>query len=160
MSAMTTGPEAPDDSAGKSRDFLTMTVGGQMFGIPVLEVQDVLGPQRITHIPLVPPEVAGALNLRGRIVTAIDARARLRLPKRQAGTREMSIVVDHKGELYSIIVDDVGDVLSLKQVQPNPPTLGLVWREVSGGIVRLENELLVILDVSRFLDFVRGETMH
>ena len=62
-------------------DFVTMFIEGQMFGIPVLVVQDVLGPQKITRIPLAPPEVAGSLNLRGRIVTAIDVRMRLRLPQ-------------------------------------------------------------------------------
>ena len=65
-----------------ARDFVTMTVADQFFGIPVLSVQDVLGPQRITRIPLSPPEVAGALNLRVRIVTAIDVRRRLGLPPR------------------------------------------------------------------------------
>ena len=58
-------------------DYVTMTIADQLFGIPVLQVQDVLGPQRITRIPLAPPEVAGSLNLRGRIVTAIDVRLRL-----------------------------------------------------------------------------------
>ena len=56
------------------RDYVTMTIAGQLFGIPVLTVQDVLGPQSITRVPLAPAEVAGSLNLRGRIVTAIDMR--------------------------------------------------------------------------------------
>src|SRR5271165_3855095 len=95
-------------------DFVTMFIEGQMFGIPVLMVQDVLGPQKITRIPLAPPEVAGSLNLRGRIVTAIDVRMRLQLPQRapDAGAG-MSVVVDMKGELYSLKVDQVGEVLSL-----------------------------------------------
>ncbi|HAI31166.1 MAG TPA: chemotaxis protein CheW, partial [Thalassospira sp.] len=71
-------------------------------GIPVLTVQDVLGPQRITRIPLSPPEVAGSLNLRGRIVTAIDVRKRLGLRDREDDEPGMSIVVDEGGELYSL----------------------------------------------------------
>ena len=59
------------------RDFVSVTIADQLFGIPVLQVQDVLGVQRITRIPLAPAEVAGSLNLRGRIVTAIDIRIRL-----------------------------------------------------------------------------------
>lgn len=153
--ATRTGPA----TAEAARDFVTMTVADQFFGIPVLSVQDVLGPQRITRIPLSPPEVAGALNLRGRIVTAIDVRRRLGLPARAAGLPSMSIVVDQGGELYSLAVDSVGEVLSLpvESFERNPPTLDPEWREVSGGIYRLEGKLMVVLDVARLLDIRRAE---
>jgi len=141
-------------------DFVTMFIEGQMFGIPVLVVQDVLGPQKITRIPLAPPEVAGSLNLRGRIVTAIDVRMRLQLPQcsPDAGAG-MSVVVDLKGELYSLKVDQVGEVLSLPaaKFERNPPTLDPLWREFSTGIYRLDEKLLVVLDVPRLLDFTRSE---
>jgi purine-binding chemotaxis protein CheW len=141
--------------AGEPHEFVSVTVAGQHFGIPVLQVQDVLGPQRITPIPLAPPEVAGSLNLRGRIVTAIDLRTRLKLPKLPDGEAGMSVVVDHDGELYSILVDAVGEVLSLDAgaQQRNPPTLDPAWRDVSSGIYRLDATLMVILNVARVLDF-------
>ncbi|HEX9461120.1 MAG TPA: chemotaxis protein CheW [Alphaproteobacteria bacterium] len=142
-----------------SRDYVTMTIADQLFGIPVLAVQDVLGPQRITRIPLSPPEVAGALNLRGRIVTAIDVRRRLGLPARAADNPGMSVVVDHKGELYSLIVDAVGEVMSLPAdaYERNPSTLDPRWREVSGGIYRLKGKLLVVLGVANLLEMRRAE---
>ncbi len=142
-----------------SSDFVTMMVADQLFGIPVLSVQDVLGPQRITRIPLAPPEVAGALNLRGRIVTAIDVRRRLRLPARETNDGTMSIVVDKAGELYSLAVDNVGEVLSLPAVsyERTPPTLDAHWRDVAAGIYRLEGRLMVVLDVARLLDIRRAE---
>lgn len=143
-------------------DFVTMFIEGQMFGIPVLVVQDVLGPQKITRIPLAPPEVAGSLNLRGRIVTAIDVRLRLKLPQKKAvAGAGMSVVVDMKGELYSLRVDQVGEVLSLPaaKFERNPPTLDTLWREFSTGIYRLEEKLLVILDVPRLLDFTKSEVI-
>jgi len=140
---------------GENRDFVTMTIHGQLFGIPVLTVQDVLGPQKITRIPLASPEVAGALNLRGRIVTAIDVRKRLGLPAAEEGAKSMSVVVDHGGELYSLIIDSVGEVLSLPadSFERNPATLDPAWREVSGGVYRLQGKLLVVLDVARLLSF-------
>ena len=141
-------------------DFVTMFIEGQLFGIPVLVVQDVLGPQKITRIPLAPPEVAGSLNLRGRIVTAIDVRMRLQLPRKKAELGEgMSVVVDMRGELYSLRVDQVGEVLSLPaaKFERNPPTLDPLWREFSTGIYRLEEKLLVVLDVPRLLDFTKSE---
>ncbi|MEI8395721.1 MAG: chemotaxis protein CheW [Rhodospirillaceae bacterium] len=148
-----------DTVVGGNQDFVTMTIADQLFGIPVLQVQDVLGHQRITRIPLAPPEVAGSLNLRGRIVTAIDVRLRLGLTGRPKNKPEMSIVVDLRGELYSLIVDSVGEVLSLsnEDFERNPATLDHRWREVSTGIYRLNNQLMVVLDVSRLLNFANLE---
>ena len=141
--------------AGDRSDFVSVTIADQLFGIPVLQVQDVLGAQRITRVPLAPPEVAGSLNLRGRIVTAIDIRTRLRLPPRPESQHGMSVVCDYEGELYSLLVDAVGEVLSLENnaAERNPATLDPVWREVSAGIYRLDSKLLVVLDVARVLDF-------
>lgn len=145
--------------AGDQNQYVSIMIGGQLFGIPVLLVHDVLGPQRITRIPLAPPEVAGSLNLRGRIVTAIDVRMRLGLSKRAAGDSAMSIVVEHGGEFYSLMVDSVGEVLALStpSFERNPATLDPRWRDVSLGIYRLDAQLLVVLDVTRLLDFSRNE---
>ena len=81
---------AGERSEAGQAEFVTMSVDGQLFGIPVLLVQDALKAQKITRIPLASREVAGALNLRGRIVTAIDVRRRLGLPDRaeQRGRHE------------------------------------------------------------------------
>lgn len=159
MSAIANDASRPLDGKGQgqgeSADYVTMTIAGQLFGIPVLQVQDVLGPQKITRIPLAPVEVAGSLNLRGRIVTAIDVRLRLGLTARERSDKDMSIVVDHSGELYSLMVDGVGEVVSVRtdQFERNPATLDPVWREVSNGIFRLNDKLLVVLDVARLLNF-------
>jgi len=144
------------DAFADTEDFVTFTIADQLFGIPVLKVQDVLSTHNITRIPLAPPEIAGSLNLRGRIVTAMDVRLRLGLPPRQSGGA-MSIVAEHEGELYSLMVDAVGEVLGLKSSdwERNPPTLDPKFREYSLGIYRLDNKLLVVLDVNRLLDYGR-----
>jgi len=153
--AETTGSAGTTVSSTEQRDYVTMSIGGQLFGIPVLKVQDVLGPQTITRVPLAPIEVAGSLNLRGRIVTAVDVRLRLGLPKRDSDKSAMSVVVEHDGELYSLLVDTVGEVLSLesRDYQRNPPTLNPRLREFSDGIYRLNDSLLVVLSVSSLLNF-------
>ena len=137
--------------------FVTVTIGSQLFGIPVLSVRDVLVAQKTTPIPLAPPEVAGALNLRGRIVTAIDMRRSLDLPARKEGGPGMYVVVEEFDELYSLMVDSVGEVMTLPvdALERSPGTLDPRWREVSGGILRLDGTLLVVLDVERLLDFMR-----
>ncbi|WP_408887432.1 chemotaxis protein CheW [Teichococcus deserti] len=140
------------DSAAEM--FLTLTVAGQLCGVPVLAVRDILASQSITRVPLAPREVAGSLNLRGRIVTAIDLRRRLGLPERnpKAGP-PMSVVVEQAGELYSLLSDAVGEVVPLPGdgFAGNPPTLDPVWREVSRGVHRQDDRLLIVLDVDRIL---------
>ncbi|KZD00064.1 chemotaxis protein CheW [Oceanibaculum pacificum] len=152
--------EITDPSTEASQQYVTVFIAKQMFGFPVLDVHDVLGPQRITRIPLAPPEVAGSLNLRGRIVTAVDMRRRLGLPQAEGGVgKGMSVVVECQGELYSLMVDQVGEVLNLTHelLERNPATLDPMWREISNGIYRLDKQLLVLIDVNRLLDFSRAQ---
>jgi len=148
----------PARARSASEEFVTLTVGDQLCGIPVLTVRDILGPQSVTRVPLAPPEVAGSLNLRGRIVTAIDLRRRLGLSPAGEGARAMSVVVEVSGEFYSLLVDQVGEVLSLdgETREANPPTLDPRWRSVSSGVFRLQDKLMVVLDVERVLDFGAG----
>ena len=142
------------ESYKTTEDFVTFYIAGQLFGVPVLTVQDILNVQQITPIPLAPPEIAGSLNLRGRIVTAIDVRKRLGLAEREQ-EESMSIVVGHDNDLYSLMVDSVGEVLAVNSFsfEKNPPTLDQRFRDYSAGIYRLDGTLLVVLDVNRFLDY-------
>ncbi len=140
----------------ETAQFITVTVAGQLFGLPVLEVRDILSAQVVARIPLAPPEVAGALNLRGRIVTAIDFRRRINLPPlNPKDGMGMNVVVDHHGELYSLIVDSVGEVLSLPVSvrEKVPETLDPTWRELASCVYRLEKELMIILNVAQLLRF-------
>lgn len=150
---MTASAQAQADLTSQS-DFLTIQISGQLFGIPVLLIQDVLRRQNVTRVPLAPDEVAGALNLRGRIVTAIDVRKRLNLPPAAEGeSRDISVVVEHEGDLYSLIIDDVGDVLTLdaSTFQGVPATLDPKWRDIATAVHRLEDRLLIVMDVPQLL---------
>jgi purine-binding chemotaxis protein CheW len=135
--------------------FVTLTVEGQLCGVPVLAVRDILAAQAITRIPLAPAEIAGSLNLRGRIVTAIDLRSRLGLPAAVAGGAKMSVVAEQSGELYALLVDQVCEVVSLAadKFERNPPTLPAAWERFSAGIFRLQDRLMVMLDIPRLLAF-------
>jgi purine-binding chemotaxis protein CheW len=118
----------------QSKDYVTVYINDQLFGIPVLQVQDIVRTHSITPIPLAPPEIAGSLNLRGRIVTAIDVRQRLGLPSDVKQRKKlMNIVIETKGELYSLLVDKLGEVLSLPddKYEKNPATLEDLSRYLS-----------------------------
>lgn len=136
-----------------SEQFLSFSLAGQMFGVPILQVNDVLGPHKITRAPLAPPAVAGVMNLRGRIVTAIDVRQCLGQPPRGAEDGHMGVVIDSGGELFSLMIDTVGDVLSLAAdtFESVPVTLDATWRGVSSGIHKLKDGILLVLDVPQLL---------
>lgn len=140
--------------SGDEHIYVTLSLGGQMCGIPVSGVRDILAEQPITRVPLAPPDIAGSLNLRGRIVTAIDLRRRLNLPLPEAGQKRMSVVAEHGGELYALLVDQVSEVSRLDPAlfERNPPTMERSWACFSDGIFRLDGRLLVILNVARLLD--------
>lgn len=151
--ASTTGSSNARDAGAGAIEYVTFRLADQWLGIPVLLVQEVLLAQRIARVPRTPDEVAGFLNLRGQIVTAVELRTRLGLPPRSAEHAPMNVVVRHEGELFSLLVDEVGDVLSVEgsAVEPPPPTLEPTWRQACAGIVRRERGLLVVVHVHALL---------
>ena len=135
-------------------EYVTVMIGGQLFGLPISRVQDVFMPDRVTRVPLSAPEIAGVLNLRGRIVTAVDMRRRLGLPPRTDDRPSMAVGIELKGESYGLLIDTVGEVMKLGDDtrEPNPVNLDPRLARVSGGVHRLEGQLMVILDVDRVLN--------
>ena len=111
-----------ETTVGTVAEYVTAVIGGQLFGLPISRVQDVFMPERLTRVPLASGEIAGVLNLRGRIVTVVDMRARLGLPKNDDGREE------------------------------NPVNLDPRMEKLAGGVHRLDGQLMVVLDVDRVLE--------
>jgi len=141
-------------------DYVTFTTAGQLFGLPIERVQDVFKPSRMTRVPLAGPEIAGVLNLRGRIVTAIHLSNRLDLPSRADAKPPMAIGIESGAESFGLLVDTVGEVFKLadSERESNPINLDRKLARVSAGVFRLDGQLLVVLDVDRVLD-LDAETM-
>jgi len=135
-------------------EYVTVRIAGQLFGLMISKVQDVFVPETITEVPLTHPEIAGVLNLRGRIVTAIDMRRRLSLPDRDRTEQFMAVGNEFGGESYGLIIDSVGEVLRFSDstIENNPSNLDPRWDTISAGVQRLDGELMVILDVDRVLE--------
>ncbi|WP_181706710.1 chemotaxis protein CheW [Chthonobacter rhizosphaerae] len=144
---------AANDAHQDSIQYVTVMIGGQLFGLPIHKVHDVFVPESMTRVPLSAPEIAGVLNLRGRIVTAINMRRRLGLPPREGSSSIMAVGIEYRGESYGLIIDEVGEVLNLQTSgrESNPANLDRRWAEISGGVHRLSGQLMVILDVERVL---------
>ena len=137
-------------SAEAINEYVSVRIGDQLFGAPVDAIREVFAPQSVTSVPQAPAEVAGLLNLRGRIVTAIDARRRLGLPPRETTESGMALGVERGSEIFGLIVDSVGEVLRRPraELEPVPAHVDASWRSMVKGVHRLEKELLAVLDVS------------
>ncbi|MEW6641838.1 MAG: chemotaxis protein CheW [Pseudomonadota bacterium] len=135
-------------------EYVTTMIGGQLFGLPISRVQDVFMPERLTRVPLASRDVAGVLNLRGRIVTAINMRSRLGLPKSEDDRPPMAVGVELRGESYGLLIDTIGEVLKLADDtrEVNPVNLDPRMAKLAAGVHRLDGQLMVVLDVDRVLD--------
>jgi purine-binding chemotaxis protein CheW len=135
-------------------EYVTTMIGDQLFGLPIERVHDVFMPERLTRVPLAADDVEGVLNLRGRIVTAINMRARLGLPKREDGVAAMAVGVDLRGESYGLLIDSIGEVLKLPEAgrEKNPANMDARMAKMSAGVHRLDGRLMVVLDVDRVLE--------
>ena len=131
------------------QQILTTSVGNQVFGMPVLSVQDILRPRNVANVPKAPADVAGLINLRGRIVTVVDLRQWLGFDPASVN-EQMHIVIEHEDELYSFLVDSVGDVVMVdtENVEAIPPSLPSSWKTIADSVVRHEEDLIIIIDVS------------
>jgi purine-binding chemotaxis protein CheW len=139
--------------------YVTATIGGQLFGLPISRVQDVFVSDRLTRVPLAPPEIAGLLNVRGRILTVIDMWRRLDVEAQHGSGRPFVVGIEHNGESYGLLIDQIGEVLKLPAArgrEDNPINLDRKLAHVSAGVHRLDGRLMVVLDLDRVLDF--GDT--
>lgn len=134
--------------------YATFSVGGLFFGIEVLNVQEVLQQHEMTRVPLAPSVIAGLINLRGQIVTALDMRRRLGLADRAEGVAPMSIVARSEDGPVSLQVDEIGDVLELETglLSPPPDLISVKARELMRGVYQLEQRLLLVLDTDRVVE--------
>ena len=134
----------------ETKQFCTFYLGNLIFGIEVLQIQEVIRYQEMTSVPLAPAMVRGLINLRGQIVTAIDLRSRLAMEPLPEGRLPMNVVVRTEDGAVSLLVDGIGDVV---EVDPDlyerpPETLDGTARELVTGVYKLADRLLLILDVT------------
>jgi purine-binding chemotaxis protein CheW len=154
MTAHATGVAAADAKpTADYHEYVTVMVADQIFGLPIDRVHDVFIASALTAVPLAPREIVGLLNLRGRVVTAMCLRRRLGLPNRNTAEREMAVGLEHHGESYGLLVDSVGEVMKLAPDtrEPNPVHMDRRWAKLSRGVHRLDDKLLVVLDVDAVL---------
>jgi len=139
-------------------EYVSFTTAGQLFGLPIECVQDVFTLGKMTPVPLAGAEIAGVLNLRGRIVTVIDLASRLALDAATDAGANMVIGIERGPESFGILVDRVGEVLSLSDDdrEPTPINLDRTLNAAATAVFRVEDKILVALDADRTLDLPSG----
>jgi purine-binding chemotaxis protein CheW len=145
-------------SAGGA-EYVSITIGDQLFGLPISRVQDVFVLNQVTRVPLAGDDIAGVINLRGRIVTAIDLRRRLGVSG-DVGRAKIAVGIEGDGESYGLVIDAVGEVLKpgVETAEPVPVNLDERLKRFASGVHRLDDGLMVVLDVDAILDLKCGET--
>lgn len=133
--------------------FCTFKLQQYFFCIPAVYVQEVIHYQQMTFVPMAPQEIKGLINLRGQIVTAIDLGIRLELSESQREQLPMNVVIRNGEHVFSLLVDEVGDVLSLdtKLLEAPPKNLQGVARELIQGVYKLQDRLLLVLNIGVLL---------
>ena len=136
------------------RQFCTFFLDKLFFGVEVEKVQEIIRYQEMTRVPLAPPVVAGLINLRGQIVTAIDLRRRLDLAERPTEHLPLNVVVQISDETVSFLVDEIGDVLEVdaQDFESPPDTLTGNVRHLIRGAYKLKETLLLILDIEKVVE--------
>jgi purine-binding chemotaxis protein CheW len=134
-------------------ELCTFLVDNLHLGVDADLVQEVVRHQAITPVPLAPPEIAGLLNLRGQVVTAIDLRSRIGLPSHQDGQMPLHLIVRGSRGPASLLVDQIGDVLacSPEELEPPPTTVDETVRGFLRGVCTRPERLLLLLDLPRVL---------
>jgi purine-binding chemotaxis protein CheW len=135
----------------RRRQLCTFFLQDLYFGVEVEKVQEVIRYQEMTRIPLAPEVIAGLINLRGQIVTAIDLRRQLELTARPAGQLPMNVVVRRDDGPISLLVDEIGDVVEVEEESfENPPdTLEPRRRDFIRGVYKLKDKLLLLLETEK-----------
>lgn len=146
-----------DSERSISEDISTLTVlaNGEVFGLPIQTVQTIFRISSLAPVPLGPPDVAGLVNLRGKIVTAVSLRRRLKMTNDAVEPNALAIGIEHKGEYFCLVVDQVGEVLALDDTKkiPIPPHFDPERLRLTTEFYRVGNMLIPVLDVSALFDF-------
>lgn len=137
---------------GELMQLVSFHVGGEEFGLDILRVQEIIRVQQLTRVPNSPDFVDGVINLRGKVIPVIALRKRIGLEDRPHDKQTRIVVVEVSGNVLGFIVDSVSEVLRIPAdtVEP-PPRLGKIEREYVSGVGKLDNRLLILLDVDRLM---------
>jgi purine-binding chemotaxis protein CheW len=149
--------------SAKAGKYLTFELGGEVYALEILKVQEIIGMMNITHIPRMPAFIRGVINLRGKVIPVIDLRLKFEMQSHTDTDRTCIIVVqvvrpDDDEVTMGILVDEVSEVLNVKedQIEP-PPSFGTsVDTDFIMGMGKVGQKVLMMLDIDKVLTGSEG----
>jgi purine-binding chemotaxis protein CheW len=140
---------------------VTFSIGDEEFGVDILKVQEIIRMMEITRVPRAPDFVEGVINLRGKVIPIIDLRKRFGLVARGHDKHTRIIVIEINMMIVGFVVDSVSEVLRIPSstVEPPPPVVSGMESEYISGVGKLEDRLLILLDLDRLLSHEERETL-
>ena len=146
-----------EDQAAGDRDeilqLVTFRLGEEEFGVDIHALQEIIRMMTVTRVPKAPPFVEGVINLRGQVIPIVDLRARIGMPVEPHNKATRIIVVQLEKKTVGFVVDAVGEVKRIpsRVVEPPPPIVAGIESEYISGVGKLDEQLLILLDLDRLL---------
>ena len=153
MSSMTAVSPGATNTSRLAGKYLTFKIGAEEYGLEILKVQEIIKMMDITKVPRVPEFVRGVINLRGKVIPIVDLRKRFGLSSREHDKHTRIIVIEINNMIVGFVVDSVSEVLRIpaSTVEPPPPVVAGLESEYISGVGKLEDRLLILLDLDRLL---------
>ena len=147
-----TGTIHPESDADL-HEYLTFSLDREEYGIPILSVQEIIGYQKPTPLPNAPAWLSGMVNIRGVVIPVVDIRNLLGMPPTEYDSESVIIITQTADQIIGSVVDQVNDVLAFTsgQLQQTPQVANGNTTSVT-GVGKLENRLVMLLDMARVLD--------
>lgn len=152
-----------EENDGEQRliQLVTFSIGEEEFGVDILQVQEIIRTMEITNVPRAPEFVEGVINLRGKVIPIVDMRSRFGLESKKHDKYTRIIVIENDMIIVGFVVDSVSEVLRLPatQVQPPPPVVAGMDSDYIDGVGKLEDRLLILLNLDSLLDNEEKEAL-
>ncbi|SDF93533.1 chemotaxis protein CheW [Desulfovibrio legallii] len=164
-----TPPNAPGASPAASAaapahednllQLVTFHIGDEEFGVDILSVQEIIRPMQITMVPHAANYIEGVINLRGKVIPVINMRTRFNLPPVERDSRTRIVVMEFNQKIVGFLVDGVSEVLRIpaSTVEPAPPVVCGIGSEYIRGVGKLDDRLLILLDLDTLLSDTKAE---
>lgn len=158
---LTRDEQASEDKSTQMQQFLTFTVGEEEYGVDIMIVREIKGWTETTRLPNSPKYMRGVMNLRGLIIPIFDLRARFQNVLTEASVKHVVIILAVKDRNIGVLVDTVSDILDTMpdQIKPAPAGDSLIDEDFIGGLISLEDRMVVLLNVEHLFDPQQAETL-
>ena len=162
MTASTTSINgAAQGKAEELIQLVSFNIGDEEFGVDILKVQEINRMLEVTRVPNAPEFVDGVINLRGKVIPIIDLRRRFQMERKEHDKHTRIVVVELNGKVVGFVVDAVSEVLRIPKsiTEPPPPIAAGIGTEYITAVAKLEDRLLILLDLEKVLSSLDQEAL-